>query len=135
MYMNRTKYDDCAYTQELRSSSSALSYMLDTVKFNNCKKCRNELGLVGGSAVSHTTGNIVDLEGDLQGRNRLNSHCANYKWLPNGKAFVQGKDAGLCIRKYPKVSTQATHLPACQMHDFAPIPQAPPLKPFKCGRQ
>ena len=36
--------------------------MLNPIKFENCNKCRMELGIVGGTAASHIQGNIVDLE-------------------------------------------------------------------------
>ena len=132
--MSRNKYDACAYTQNIRNSVSALDYMLDSSKFNHCSKCRPELGTLGGSGVSQTTGNFIDLENDLRGANRLNSHCPAQKWLPTGKDYVQGKDAGLCIKTYPKVSTNLRHLKSCQLIDYAPIPSAPEVVPYKCPK-
>ena len=62
MSSNRLIYDSCAYKHDLVQSVGPLEYMLNPIKFENANKCRMELGLIGGSAVSHVKGNLVDLE-------------------------------------------------------------------------
>ena len=67
MSSNRLIYDTCAYKAEITQSSNTLNYVLDPMKYENCKKCRMELGIVGGNEVSQIKGNLVDLENDLRG--------------------------------------------------------------------
>ena len=43
-----------------------IQYLLNKIKYEHEQKCRNELGLVGGSNVSRIKGNLVDLESDLE---------------------------------------------------------------------
>ena len=53
MSSNRLIYDTCAYKHELTQSVGPLEYVFNPMKYENCNKCRMELGLVGGSSVSH----------------------------------------------------------------------------------
>ena len=53
------------------------NYFLDENKFENNNKCRVEFGILGGSTVSHTKSNIVDIENDLLGITRTSSKCPN----------------------------------------------------------
>ena len=62
MSSNRLIYDTCAYETELSQSVDQLSYILDPTKYYRCNPCRMELGIVGGTNVSHVKGNLVDLE-------------------------------------------------------------------------
>ena len=64
-YMNELIYDNCEYNTKLSESVGPLEYMLDPMQYENCNKCRIELGIVGGNNVSHVKGNLVDLESDL----------------------------------------------------------------------
>jgi hypothetical protein len=129
--MNRLMYDKCAYSKALGESVAPLDYVLDTVKYEHCDKCRIELGLVGGTAVSHISGNMVDLENDLRGQNRPNTHCPSYKYLPSDERWVQGKEYIKPVQ-HPRVDTSYRHLRACQMHDFPEVPLPKPAAPFRC---
>jgi hypothetical protein len=131
--MNRLIYDNCAYTKALGESVAPINYLLDPVKYEHCHKCRIDLGVVGGVAVSHITGNMVDLENDLRGQNRPNTHCPAFKYLPSSEPWVQGKDyiKPVC---YPKVDTTLNHLRTCQMQDWPGVPAPPAAKPFVCPR-
>jgi hypothetical protein len=128
--MNRLIYDSCAYSKALGESVAPLDYLLDPVKYEHCNKCRIELGVVGGTAVSHISGNMVDLENNLLGIDRPNTHCPSYKYTP-GKQAVQGKEyiKPVC---HPKVDTALKHLKPCQMQDYPEVPLPPPMKPFVC---
>ena len=75
MSSNRLIYDTCAYKHDLVQSVGPLEYMLNPIKFENANKCRMELGLLGGTAVSHVKGNLVDLETDLRGQTRRTTKC------------------------------------------------------------
>jgi hypothetical protein len=128
--MNRLTYDTCAYEKELKQSTTPLQYMLDPVKFENCQKCRMELGVVGGTAVSHITGNLVDLENDLRNQTRPNTHCPSYKFNPveplGGKEYIKPV-------LHPKINDQMLHLKPCQMVDYKAVPLPAPLNLFRCG--
>lgn len=130
--MNRLIYDSCAYNAELAQSTAPLSYILDPIRYENCNKCRNELGLVGGPAVSHITGNLVDLENDLRGQNRPNTKCAAYKYIPPTGNTLQGKEYIKPVT-HPVIDTSARHLRPCQLMSFAEVPQPPPLDLYKCS--
>lgn len=131
--MNRLSYDSCAYQQTLNQSVSPLSYVLDPVKYNHCDKCRMEVGIVGGTAVSHISGNLVDLENDLRGQNRPNTHCPAYKWVPPSGNHVQGKDYIKPVDN-KVVDTTMSHLPPCQMIHYGQVPATPPVQGFSCGK-
>jgi hypothetical protein len=133
MSFNRLSYDDCSYKAELSESVSYLSYMLDPVRYEHCNKCRPESGVVGGTAVSHSKGNMVDLENSLFGIDRPNTHCPSFKWTPRSDGKVQGKEyiKPVC---HPPVDTNMMHLKPCQFHDTLSTPQPPPMNLFKCNR-
>lgn len=132
MSMNRLAYDSCAYVQTLNQSVSPLSYQMDPVRYEHCQKCRPELGIVGGTAVSHINGNLVDLENDLRGQNRPGTRCPDFKYMPRGDGAVQGKEyiKPVC---HPRVETSMKHLKPCQMINYGEVPLAPPMDTFKCA--
>lgn len=132
MALNRLTYDACAYQEALKQSTSPISYVLDPIKYEHCQKCRVELGVVGGTAVSHVTGNLVDLENDLRGQNRPNTHCPNYKFTPNDEQYIQGKEYIKPVQ-HPKIDTSMKHLMPCQMVNYGAVPSEPPMNLFKCG--
>ena len=129
--MNRLTYDTCAYSQSLKQSTSPLDYVLDPIKYENCQKCRMELGVVGGTAVSHIKGNLVDLENDLRNQNRPQTHCSAYKFSPyenlQGKEYIKP----VC---HPKINSEMIHLKPCQIIDYPGIPATPALDKYRCGR-
>lgn len=131
--MNRTTYDACTYKQDLNQSVAPLSYVLDPIKYTHCNKCRVELGVVGGTAVSHVSGNQVDLESDLRGQNRPLTQCPEYKWVPPSGDSVQGKEYIKPVQ-HPPIDTRMVHLPPCQMVQFGAVPPTPPLDQYKCPK-
>jgi hypothetical protein len=130
--MNRLSYDTCSYNKALGESIAPLDYMLDIAKFEHCNKCRVELGLIGGTAVSHVQGDLVDLENDLRGQNRPNTHCPSFKHLPSDT--IQGKEyiKPVC---HPKIDvSKMDHMNSCQFQDFPPTPCPPKdADAFTCG--
>lgn len=130
--MNRTIYDSCAYQQTLGQSIAPLSYVMDPIKYEHGSKCRMELGIVGGTAVSHVSGNLVDLENDLRGANRPATQCPAYKYLPGDGKTLQGKDYIKQV-DYPVVDLAMNHLPSCQMVEYGSVPLAPEQPPYKCN--
>jgi hypothetical protein len=125
-------YDSCAYNSELEQSVAPLSYILDPIRYENCNKCRMEVGIVGGTAVSHISGNLVDLENDLRGQNRPNTHCPSYKYIPPQGQVIQGKEYIKPVT-HPAIDISQKHLQPCQMIQYGSVPQAPPLETYRCG--
>ena len=98
MSFNRLAYDKCAYKTQLQQSVDPLSYAIFQNKYEHVNKCRNELGLVGGAAVSHIGGNLIDVENDLRGQTRSASDCPTKKFPANAAA-----------------KTPVQHMKSCQM--------------------
>ena len=99
------------------------------IKYENCKKCRHELGIVGGSSVSHIQGNLVDLETDLRGQTRRTTKCPTRLYQnPCASGDMNNcKPGNIHIRGDPSqtertIDTSMLHLPACQMMRFRPTP-------------
>ena len=132
--MNRLLYDQCAYSQAVTQSVSPLSYVLDPIQYEHSDKCRVELGVVGGTAVSHINGNMVDLENNLLGIDRPGLTCDDYMWHPTapGQA-IQGREyvKPVC---HPKIDTTLKHLPKCQLSAFPSVPMPATASAFTCGR-
>ena len=82
MSFSRLSYDKCAYDKQLKESVSPLEYMLNPQKFETCNKCRMNLGVLGGTQVSHGKGNLVDIESDLINITRKNSNCPAERYAP-----------------------------------------------------
>ena len=129
MSSNRLIYDTCAYKHELSQSVGPLQYTLNPIKFENVNKCRMELGVVGGTAVSHVKGNLVDLETDLRGQTRRQTKCPSRLYqnpCPTGD-INNCKPSNIHIRGDPSqtkrsIDTNMLHLPSCQMIRYKPIP-------------
>lgn len=125
-------YDQCSYTESLNQSVSPLNYMLDPIKYEHCNKCRVELGVVGGTAVSHVNGSLVDLENNLLGIDRPGTLCSSYKYMPVGPGEqLQGKEylKPVC---HPKIDTTLQHLKPCQFQSFPEVPAPPAFAQFTC---
>ena len=128
MSSNRLMYDTCAYKKRLDESTGPLAYHLNPMKYENCHKCRMELGILGGPSVSQIKGNLVDLENDLRGQTRNLSDCPEKKYHPGKPILTKGNDC----HKPRKVDTELLHLPSCQMIRYKPVPLPPPLKMESC---
>lgn len=130
MSSNRLMYDTCAYSKKLDQSVGPLSYVLNPMKYENCQKCRHELGIVGGTAVSHIKGNLVDLENDLRGATRANTQCPDNKYKPQNGNSLTIKGAGCGESR--TVDTNLVHLPSCQMIRYKPTPLPPAMDLSNC---
>lgn len=133
--MESLRYDQCAYKAFLKQSVAPISYIMDPIRYENINKCRPELGIVGGTAVSHVMGNLVDLENDLFNMTRPSSKCDKYEWqgLP-ADGHIQGLDP-YKTTDFPRVDTTARHLKACQFADYPAVPLPPPPSTFSCSRR
>jgi hypothetical protein len=123
-------YDACAYSETLTQSVSPLAYMLDPIKYEHCNKCRIELGTVGGTAVSHINGNLVDLENNLLGIDRPGTLCSSYMYQPGQP--LQGAEYIKPVQ-HPRIDTTMRHLPACQLTTYPSVPAPPAMPRFTCG--
>ena len=140
MSSNRLIYDNCEYKTKLNESTNPLNYMLNPIRYENCNKCRMELGVVGGTAVSHIQGNLVDLETDLMGITRKASLCPSQKFSSNcatsnntdcnqNSITIKGDTCG----KDRTIDTSPLHLPSCNMIRYKPTPLAPKLNVQHCN--
>ena len=127
MSFNKLSYDACTYAKDLKENVSILSYVLNPNRFEHQDKCRHELGLVGGTAVSHVRSNLVDLESELRGQTRYLTKCAAHaaKPLVDGEPIVNDKT--------DPINTRLTHLPACQMISYKSVPLPPPMETYACA--
>lgn len=121
MSWNHLSHDICAYNKFLKESVSPLAYQLDPLKFENCNKCRIQIGTPGGTAVSHINGNLVDLENDLRGQTRPLTHCPSHKFHPN-------------TYKSRQMNAEMKHLRPCQIVNYKEVPLPPPIKLSACER-
>ena len=128
MSFNNLIYDTCAYQKNLKQSTGIGNYFLYPGKYNHCKKCRMELGIVGGNAVSIYKGNLVDLESDLKGQTRASSLCPSHKYQPRCK---QPCDSGLPSGPID-CNDELLHQPACQMIYYPPTVLPPDIKVAFC---
>ena len=128
MSSNRLMYDTCAYKKRLDESVGPLAYHLNPMKYENCQKCRMELGIFGGPEVSQIKGNLVDLENDLRGQTRILSSCPSRKYHPGQPIYTKGTSC----ENPTQVDTNLLHLPSCQMIRYKPIPLPPAIKLESC---
>ena len=121
MSFNHPTYDHCTYKRHLKENVSILSYIISPFRYENKNKARHRLGLLGGTAVSHIQGNLVDLESDLRGQTRFLTKCVDtqHKPLKPGENIINDKT--------PPIDTRLLHLPTTQMISYksVPLPVAP----------
>lgn len=121
MSSNRLTYDDCSYKQSLRQSVGPLSYTLDASRYEHENKCRMELGIVGGTNVSHNKGNLIDIENELRGQVFPVTNCNSYKYDPR----VQSNKEYIKCSKHKPINEEKVHLKSCQMVSYPSVPRAP----------
>jgi hypothetical protein len=122
---NRIGSTDMAIVKD-QQSRDMFSYTQLPVKFENPSKCRNALGLVGGTEVSNISGNMVDLESDLYGLTRVQSKCTSRQYqpacplggpdCPDTPAPIHFTDKSTGETRV--VDTSLRNLPTCQMNTY-----------------
>jgi hypothetical protein len=90
--MNRLKYDDCAHLFAINQSTAPVSFVLDPVRYHHQKRCLPGVGIVGGTAVSHVTENLVDLENELRGQTRPFTKCPKFKYTPRNDNTIVAEE-------------------------------------------
>lgn len=103
MSLNRPLYDSCAYNKWVKENNNMLNYSMYPYKYENCRQCRVEKGIVGERAGSVVSGNLVDLESNLLGITKPLGRCDNNK-------HNYGDD-----KKY-----KYKHAKECKMFDYKP---------------
>jgi hypothetical protein len=122
--------DHCYIAQKNTQNVSELDYLLNPIKYENCKGCMSSKGLVGGNNVSKIKGNLVDLENELWNINKELSRCPQARHLPgelHGKRIYKTT----CHRK---INDSKLHLKNCQFFPYPEIPMPPPMNIFKCPK-
>jgi hypothetical protein len=132
--MNRLIYDACAYSTSLGESTAPVEYMLDLSAHEHCDKCRVDIGIVGGTNVSHVNGTLVDIENDLKGINRPSTKCPGFNFLPTADGSIQGKEyiKPVC---HPRIDMSSqNHLRVCQFSRYPERVESAPPAPvqFTC---
>lgn len=117
MSFNHLSDDTCTYSRRLTENMSILDYTLNPDRYEHSRKCRHELGLIGGTSVSHIAGNLVDLESELRGQTRFISKCANRQYQP-----PSDRKQPIINDKTDPISTSKLHLPSCQMISYKETP-------------
>lgn len=125
MSFNRSKYDDCAYKQNLQRNVSTLGYILSPLHYEHKDKCRHQLGFLGGTAVSHVKGNAVDLDSELRGQTRYISKCCNNLYVPTNDGIIKND-------KTAPIDTTMQHLPSCQAIMYKSVPLPPKMNINHC---
>ncbi|NBT46927.1 MAG: hypothetical protein EBT07_03785 [Actinobacteria bacterium] len=118
---NRINSTDMMFVKD-QQSQGMFSYTQMPVKFENPNKCRNALGLVGGSEVSNINGNLVDLESDLFGITRAQSKCIARQYIPSCALGGPGcpdvpapfSFTNMLTGETRTVDTSPRNLPTCQ---------------------
>lgn len=133
MSSNRLKYDFCQYNTVLKGNKDMAEYVLYPFKYENCKKCHMQLGIVGGTSVSDIKGNLTDLESDLRGQTRpqtQSGQCPNKLYQPYSANQIVVQDASACNKRI--LNLEKTHLPNCQMFPLKAIPNPPTPGFYTC---
>ena len=121
-------YQDLDTKQSMKSAD----LILDNVKYENENKCRVEFGLVGGTNVSHTKNNLVDLENDLIGLTRTSNKCSEFQYVPPEGTILKPINYIKCTEN-PTLNLEKKHLNSCNFFDFKEIPKEPVLGYDKCN--
>jgi hypothetical protein len=125
MSFNRTKYDNCSYKVDLKTNVDTLSHILSPYRYEHKDKCMHQLGFVGGTAVSHIQGNLVDLDSELRGQTRIITRCPTNQYVPSDDNIVNND-------KTSPINTNMNHLPSCQSIMYRSVPLPPPIKINNC---
>jgi hypothetical protein len=80
-----------------------------------------ELGILGGTNVSHIKGNLVDLENNLRGQTRPTTRCSEYKFKPQQNNMLESTEYIKPVQ-HPSINTDMNHLNSCQMFNYNTIP-------------
>jgi len=135
MSSNRLMYDNCQYNTVVQSNKNTLEYILYPSKYENCQKCRMQLGTVSGNQVSTIKGSQVDLESDLRGQTRPATQpgqCPSQLYQPYRTSTMSFQNPS--TQKVRNVNLQKNHLPPFQMFPIKSVPEPPTPKFYSCPK-
>lgn len=84
-HSSRQQYDECFYSERVKEITDPMMYRMNPQQINNCNKCLNKHGPIGGHGVSSMVNEnkvvdarqqLTDVESILTNRNVLNSKCS-----------------------------------------------------------
>lgn len=104
-------------------------YATDTYVYEHVEKKRHMLGLVGGNEVSHISGNRTDLESDLRGITRINTHVPWKQYAPTaqgGQIEINNWKTNL------KIDTRPVHMNEVQMWAYPAVYAPAPMVRNNC---
>lgn len=134
--MENLRHDQCAYRATLQQSVAPIDYILSPIRYEHCNKCRPELGIVGGIAVSHISGSLVDLESNLLNIDRpatQPSQCPALLYRgPANDGVIRGPFDPFKTNDYRPIDTSLRHLQPCQFASYEPVPLPRNAPPFRC---
>lgn len=139
MSSNKLKYDTCTYKQDLKQSIKPINYMLDPIKYNHCNQCGPDVGIIGGTNVTHIKGNLVDLESDLMGRTRVATRCPEYEWndlnqQKDNKTIIYSKEYTKLNKHAPINIEMSDNLRQCDIvHAKIAQVEEPKQEIYKCN--
>lgn len=115
-----------------QQSMKSVDYLLDRAKFEHDNKCRVEFGIVGGTNVSHTKNNLVDMENDLIGLTRTSNKCSEFQYVPPEGTLLKPINYIKC-NENPDLNLEKKHLKSCNFFNYQEIPKEPILGYDKCS--
>ena len=116
---------------DTKQSMKSAELILDNVKYEHENKCRVEFGLVGGTNVSHTKNNLVDLENDLIGLTRTSNKCSEFQYVPPEGTILKPINYIKPV-KNPELNLEKEHLKNCNFFNYQEIPKEPVLGYDRC---
>tara|TARA_A100000164_G_scaffold361217_1_gene375730 strand:- start:376 stop:768 length:393 start_codon:yes stop_codon:yes gene_type:complete len=120
-------FEDLDTKQSMKSSQ----LILDNIKYEHENKCRVEFGLVGGTNVSHTKNNLVDLENDLIGLTRTSNKCSEFQYVP-AEGTILNPINYIKPTENPQLNLEKEHLKSCNFFDYQEVPKEPVLGYDRC---
>jgi hypothetical protein len=116
---------------DTKQSMKSAELILDNIKYEHENKCRVEFGLLGGTNVSHTKNNLVDLENDLIGLTRTSNKCNELQYVPPSDTILKPINYIKPVSN-PQLNLEKKHLESCNFFEYKEIPKEPILGYDRC---
>jgi hypothetical protein len=116
---------------DTKQSMKSAELILDNIKYEHENKCRVEFGLLGGTNVSHTKNNLVDLENDLIGLTRTSNKCNELQYIPPSGTILKPINYIKPVSN-PELNLEKKHLQSCNFFEYKEIPKEPILGYDRC---
>lgn len=116
---------------DTKQSMKSAELILDNIKYEHENKCRVEFGLLGGTNVSHTKNNLVDLENDLIGLTRTSNKCNELQYVPPSGTILKPINYIKPVSN-PELNLEKKHLQSCNFFEYKEIPKEPILGYDRC---